>query len=273
MRLAWLTDIHLNFVDAIRLDDLFASVRDRADAVAISGDIAESRDVCHYLRSIEEIVQKPIYFVLGNHDFYRGSIPQVRRMVTGLASESRNLKYLTAMQVVELTPSTAIIGHDGWADARFGDYRRSNVILSDHPLIAEIARWFDGSRLDKDNLLRTMTALADEAAGHFATVLEEAASKYPNVIAVTHVPPFREAAWYQEPDFQRRLPSPFRLQGRGRHHAGRHARASDLQAPGSLRSHARWRRNPGIGQHPGADRRGRVWEATNQRDYRSRVTK
>ena len=59
MRLAWLTDIHLNFVDAIRLDDLFASVRDRADAVAITGDIAESRDVCHYLHTIEEIVQKP----------------------------------------------------------------------------------------------------------------------------------------------------------------------------------------------------------------------
>ena len=197
MRLAWLTDIHLNFVDAARVDDLFASVRDRADAVAVSGDIAESRDVCHYLRSIEEIVQKPIYFVLGNHDFYRGSIPQVRRMVAGLVNGSEYLKYLTAMQVVELTPKTAIIGHDGWADARFGDYRRSNVILSDHQLIAEIARWFDGSRLDKDNLLRTMTALADEAAGHFATVLAEAANKYTNVIAITHVPPFREAAWYQ----------------------------------------------------------------------------
>jgi len=42
-----------------------------------------------------------------------------------------------------------------------------------------------------------MTSLAHEAAGHFATVLEQAASKYPNVIAVTHVPPFREAAWYK----------------------------------------------------------------------------
>ena len=197
MRLAWLTDIHLNFVDATRVDEFFASVRDRADAVAISGDIAESRDVFHYLRTIEEIVQKPTYFVLGNHDFYRGSIPQVRRMVTGLVSESKYLKYLTAMRVVELTPNTAIIGHDGWADARLGDYRHSNVILSDHQLIAEIARWFDGSRLDKPGLLQTMTSLADEAAGHFATVLEEAASKYPNVIAVTHVPPFREAAWYQ----------------------------------------------------------------------------
>jgi 3',5'-cyclic-AMP phosphodiesterase len=197
MRLAWLTDIHLNFVDAVRFRDFLELVKQRADAVAISGDIAESRDVCHYLRSIEEVVQKPIYFVLGNHDFYRSSISQVRSMVTGLAAESKHLQYLTAMRVVELTAKTAIIGHDSWADGRFGDLNNSDVILSDHALIAELSRWFNGYQLDKENLLRTMTSLADEAAGHFATVLEEAAGKYPNVIAVTHVPPFREAAWYQ----------------------------------------------------------------------------
>ncbi len=197
MRLAWLTDIHLNFVDAIRLRDFLVSVERCAEAVAISGDIAESRDVCSYLRSIEEVVKKPVYFVLGNHDFYRGSIPQVRKMVTSLASDSKYLEYLTVKQILELTPNTAIIGHDGWADARLGDYRRSNVILSDHKLIAEISCWFDGSRLDKPGLLQTMTLLADEAAAHFATVLEDACNTYPNVIAVTHVPPFREAAWYQ----------------------------------------------------------------------------
>lgn len=81
MRLAWLTDIHLNFVDALTMRRFFESVTQQADAVAISGDIAESHDVYHYLRRIEEIVKKPIYFVLGNHDFYRGSISQVRRLV------------------------------------------------------------------------------------------------------------------------------------------------------------------------------------------------
>lgn len=40
-------------------------------------------------------------------------------------------------------------------------------------------------------------ALADESAQHFENVLETAASQNPNIIAVTHVPPFREAAWYQ----------------------------------------------------------------------------
>ena len=63
--------------------------------MAISGDIGESHDVCHYLRKIEEIIEKPIYFVLGNHDFYRGSIAQVRRMLTGLSEDSKYLNYLT----------------------------------------------------------------------------------------------------------------------------------------------------------------------------------
>ena len=197
MRLAWLTDIHLNFVDAFRFRELFAEVRDRADAVAISGDIAESRDVCHYLRRIDEIVQKPIFFVLGNHDFYRGSVAQTRRIVTSLTEDVDNLKYLTAMRVVPLTERTAIVGHDGWADGQFGDYWGTSLILNDHLLIAEMSRWFDGSRVDKKNLLSVLMSLGDEAAKHFAAVLEEAAGSFPNIIAVTHVPPFREAAWHQ----------------------------------------------------------------------------
>ena len=73
MRLAWLTDIHLNFVGTAARRALMEKVERVCDAVVISGDIAESHDVEGYLTEMEEIVQKPIYFVLGNHDFYRGS--------------------------------------------------------------------------------------------------------------------------------------------------------------------------------------------------------
>jgi UDP-2,3-diacylglucosamine pyrophosphatase LpxH len=197
MRLAWLTDIHLNFVDAPLRQTFFDSVASQADAVAISGDIAESHDVVHYLRKMEEILQKPIYFVLGNHDFYRGSVPPVRRLVTETTLKSNHLKYLTGLDVVELTPHTALIGHDGWADARCGDYDRSDVILNDHLFIAELAVCWNRVDLDKRRLRPILEALADEAARHFGRVLESAASKYPHVIAVTHVPPFREAAWYR----------------------------------------------------------------------------
>ena len=197
MRLAWLTDIHLNLVSADRWWDLMDSVKHGADIVAISGDIAESPTVSECLAKIARVIKKPIYFVLGNHDFYRGSVASTRKQITRIAQDSQYLHYLTAMQSVELTPKTALIGHDGWADTNFGDYRRSDVILGDHQLIAELAPWFDGARIDKSNLRRAMTSLAAAAARHFKVVLEEAASKHSNVIAVTHIPPFQEAALYR----------------------------------------------------------------------------
>jgi Icc protein len=197
MRLAWLTDIHLNFVDDGLRREFFLKVKEQADAVAISGDIAESHDIAHYLWEMQEVVQKPIYFVLGNHDFYRGSIKETRLRVAGQAQETEYLNYLTAMGAAKLTPATAIIGHDGWPDGSLGNFRGTEVILNDHLLIAEISRWYQYFHLDKASLRATMTALADEAARHFGRVLEEAAAGHPNVIAVTHVPPYKEAAWYQ----------------------------------------------------------------------------
>ena len=219
MRLAWLTDIHLNFLGGKRRMEFLRSVSGQADAVAISGDIGESHDIGQFLREIDEVIQEPVYFVLGNHDFYKGSITQTRVEVAKIARHSEHLGYLTAMGVTELTPHTAILGHDGWADGQFGDYWNSPVLLNDHILIAELSRWYrdhserpfgpqedqlaESSKwqgrpsLDKVNLLKTLQTYADEAAHHFEEVLEEAAGQYRHIVAVTHVPPFREAAWYQ----------------------------------------------------------------------------
>jgi 3',5'-cyclic-AMP phosphodiesterase len=197
MLLAWLTDIHLNFIKKDQRRQFLKTLQEKADAVAISGDIGESHNVAQFLLDMDEIIQKPIYFVLGNHDFYRGSIKETRQQIVRVATETKHLRYLTAMGVIELSPQTAMIGHDGWADGRFGDYQGTEVILNDHLLIAELAQWFRHDRLDKIGLSKTLTTLADEAAQHFERVLGEAVTKYSNVIAVTHVPPFREAAWYQ----------------------------------------------------------------------------
>ena len=196
MRLAWATDIHANFVDPGTWHRFLDSLDEQADAVAISGDIAESRDVGDYLQAIERRLQRPIYFVLGNHDFYRGSITATREVVAQLARGSEHLVYLTTEDIVELTPNTALIGHDGWADARLGDFDRSDVILNDYHLIEELRHWQPGHVLDKQRLRTALEALGDEAALHLEQSLAAAAAKYRHIIAVTHVPPFREAAWY-----------------------------------------------------------------------------
>lgn len=198
MRLTWATDIHLNFLDDSRRRKFLSSLAERSDALAISGDIAESHDVEGYLREMEEVLQRPIFFVLGNHDFYRGSIVKTREAVAHLAAESEHLVYLTTSGVVELTPQTAIIGHDGWADARLGDFQNSDVIdiLNDYVLVEEFRERAGDFSLGKHELEQTLHALGDEAGRHLERALAETTARYAKTIAITHVPPFRRAAWY-----------------------------------------------------------------------------
>jgi Icc protein len=198
MRLAWLTDIHLNFVKADVCLSLWEALDRQCDAVVVTGDIGERPSIVGYLRQMEVALKRPIYFVLGNHDFYRGSIAETREVVTKLAAESDYLEYLTATGMVELTPQTALIGHDGWGDARLGDFENSDVILNDYALIEDLQFWVSPGELDKIKLRDVLYQLGDDAAIQLEANLTMAASDYANVIVATHVPPFREATWHED---------------------------------------------------------------------------
>jgi 3',5'-cyclic AMP phosphodiesterase CpdA len=197
MRLAWATDIHLNFLTGMDRRRFLEPVRGQADALVVTGDIAESNSLGEILRQMMAVLDMPIYFVLGNHDFYRGSVVGTRSALAEMISGSEHLVYLSQTDVVELAPSTALVGHDGWADARLGDFDGSEVILNDFLLIDELRHWRDQYTLDKPSLRQALQALGDGAAAHLKGVLPAAAEKYPHVIVASHVPPFREATWYQ----------------------------------------------------------------------------
>ena len=70
---------------------------------------------------MEAAFEKPICFVLGNHDFYHGSFAAVESEVAALAGASRHLTWLNTAGVVRLTDRTALIGHGSWADGRLGE--------------------------------------------------------------------------------------------------------------------------------------------------------
>ena len=94
-RIAWLTDIHLNFLLAQQVNDFLRSVAEaRPDAVLIGGDIGEAQNVCDYLQWIDGWVATKVYFVLGNHDYYYGSIAEVRRRVAKLCSRAAATAFL-----------------------------------------------------------------------------------------------------------------------------------------------------------------------------------
>jgi 3',5'-cyclic AMP phosphodiesterase CpdA len=190
-RLAWATDVHLNFLSAKGMDAFCEALRrEEPDAVLITGDIAEAPTVDPLLSLLAAELKTPIYFVLGNHDFYRGSIPRVRAVVTELSRRSPWLSWLPAAGVVSLQPDVALVGVDGWADGRLGDYVRSPVQLNDYVLIAELAG------LDRAARLERLNQLGDAEAARLQELLSEALEHHRRVIVGTHVPPFREACWH-----------------------------------------------------------------------------
>jgi Icc-related predicted phosphoesterase len=190
-RLAWATDIHLNFVrgDVRALCEQLRSVS--PDALVITGDISEAETLERELVALDRALWMPTFIVLGNHDFYGSSIRAVRAQVTGICRGSKWLRYLPVEGVVWLGGDTALVGHDGWADGRLGDFQNSKVVLNDYLMIADL------EGLDQERRLERLHKLGDEAAAYFRRLLPQALDRYLNVIVATHVPPFREACFYE----------------------------------------------------------------------------
>jgi Icc protein len=143
------------------------------------------------LAEMECALRVPIYFVLGNHDFYGSSIAAVREMVSRETAASRCLRWLSQSDVVPLTETCALVGHDSWADGRLGDFFSSDVLLNDYVLIQ------DFHHLGKNELYAKLNALGDEAAEFLEGQASKALSSYRHVIVLTHVPPFRDACWHE----------------------------------------------------------------------------
>lgn len=186
MKIAWATDIHLDHTKKITRIAFYDSIKNmNPDILLISGDIANSKSLKSFLYEINNIQTESLmslFFVLGNHDFYGSSIKTVRKVA------SKFIGYLTNRSFIDLG-TIALIGHDGWYDARNG--RIGKIVLNDFTLIDEFRNCINVNLMyDK------FDSLAKEAANHFKKNLELAFKTYDKVILLTHVAPFAESAWY-----------------------------------------------------------------------------
>ena len=189
MRLAWATDIHLEFLTPAGLTRFVVTLAEsRADVFLLGGDISQALGLEKRLRILERALERPIYFVLGNHDFYHGRIAAVRERIAAMTRASPVLRWLPAVGAVGLSEDCGLVGHDGWADGRFGDYAHSPVLLNDYRLIEDFIGRGPSERLAR------MQALAQEASDFFRLELPRALAQWKRIILLTHVPPFAESA-------------------------------------------------------------------------------
>jgi len=196
MRIAWLTDIHLNFLTDKQRQRFYNKILAAStQGIFITGDVTEAPKLEDRLKEMSDVLQQPVYFVLGNHDYYRGYVAPIRKSMAQLMREDSNLHWLTGRGPVRLLNGTWVLGVDGWADGRYGDFENTSVSLNDCYFIGELREAFVQGRSD---LLLKMQALAENDARllqqQWQSIQKE---EITSVMILVHIPPFQEVAVYR----------------------------------------------------------------------------
>lgn len=186
-KLLWLSDLHLDLSSDEFKSRFFGKLKALPyDCVVITGDISNGRQLASHLDELAEVcAPRPVYFCLGNHDFYESTFAAVNHEVELACRRHGNLNFLGNGEILPIGRDTAIVGHGGWADGRAGWGKRTIIESRDHHSIG------DFKNLSKDEVFDRMEMLGQESARYFRRVLPYALSCYSEVIIATHVPPFQ----------------------------------------------------------------------------------
>jgi predicted phosphodiesterase len=193
------SDLHLNhshpqvFTDTLEHWDY--------DALVIAGDIGSADSAAAYLRQIHAAIGVSLLFVLGNHDYYHAhSVGAVRQQIDAEFGTLPVLR-LNGTQIIELSPSAALVGVDGWADGRAGRGEHSAMRLNDSFYIGDL---YQAANLGDRHLFAKMRQLADADTESLQQALLPALEHYETVYVLTHVPPLTVTCRYlgnpSEPD-------------------------------------------------------------------------
>ena len=192
MRLLWMTDLHLDRAQDADRHKFLASLRSsHFDAAVITGDISSARFLRWHLLDLGRACDpKPVYFVLGNHDFFGGSFAGVDELVADICQRQKNLRHLGSGEIIPLTETEALIGHRGWADGLAGYGFQSRVRQKDFEVISD----FRGE--SKKDRFCHLEALGAESGHYLRGVLPKALENYHRVWIATHFPPYPDAALF-----------------------------------------------------------------------------
>ena len=190
---SWCTDLHWEQALEKYKQQTINEIKDsQPDCLLISGDIADAAHINETLLELQNQLQIPIYFILGNHDYYGSRIETVRTQMQQLCKTQENLHYLSQKtKAIQMNHNTCLIGHDGWADSLEGDFLNSSIRLRDYEEIHNL------NTLEYPQLPQILTELGKESASFLQQQLANIPEQYSSIIVLTHVPPFRQACLYK----------------------------------------------------------------------------
>ena len=192
VQLSWATDIHLDACSSKTRDRFFKQLREEPTVgVLLTGDLSNAGKLLDHLHQLAAGVRKPVYFVLGNHDYYGSSIAKVRKTLTDKLVHDPQLHFLTNSEPIPLANDTLLVGDDGWSDGMAGDFANSSVELQDYVHIDDL------KDLDRSELGHKLAELGAQSAARLSRKITEGLKAHPDtrqLIVLLHPPPVREAA-------------------------------------------------------------------------------
>jgi len=189
VRILWITDIHADKKTEKEKEELLCRLEAaRSDVLFLTGDIAEGEITALFLEDLWERFRKPVFFVLGNHDYHGSFLEDKRRDFS--EKYSKDLVYLPSMEGVDLGNGRGLVGIDNWYN------------LLDHPereqRLEDFEAVLDFQGCDKKVLESICQELCDKAIEELDLKLKKAFASYREIDILMHVPPFYPRLIYGE---------------------------------------------------------------------------
>lgn len=208
--LAWITDPHLNFIRD-KIPEFACGVAEDTTIkeVVFTGDITEAPyieiDIAAFVQGLNAVREGiGVYFILGNHDYYRGSFREAETRARRVQETfPEQLVYLSDTDHLPLRTNkhVRLVGQDGLYDARCGLKEQSSLQMNDFYLIEDFQDSPSMYGNSRPVPIEEIASRARKRAGQQAMLakpkLEEAAQLSTHVLFATHYPPYLEACWHE----------------------------------------------------------------------------
>jgi len=202
MRFVWTSDVHAKLLND---SAAFWKQMPKTDRLIISGDISDCPSLADEIDVMMTSIPKAVrvYFVLGNHDFYRGSFKEAEEIVEDACRKHKDrLFYLSAsrMPVFIEEEAIAIAGANGWCDGNgqsFAEVAHLGVQMNDFNRISELFVMTDaGNHLERKKVDQGIGKIVNQSIRILRAQLNAAIEcpSIKHIVIVTHVPPFVESA-------------------------------------------------------------------------------
>lgn len=185
----WYTDTHLDKVAPWTLARFISHIiSEKPKGVFLTGDISTGPLLCPHLKLLARFIKCPIYFVLGNHDYHFIGIEKQHENIRAACKKYDNLVWLTESDIIDLNHEVALIGAEGWYDARLGNPKYLKYTLD----------WLLTPDFRKLPNMEARVEAFREISNKSNQLLEEKLHKaleqgYKTIYLLTHFPPWKEA--------------------------------------------------------------------------------